>query len=101
MRDGAVRLALLINAVVAATDFVTVPPGNFTLGTDGLSFPIIEDEAGGITYDDQPSHVVSLPKQVMISAQRVSQQEYAQSGLPGTADDVSWSDAEAFAKWLT
>ena len=31
----------------------------------------------------------------------MSQSQYAASGLPGTAGDVSWNNAAAFCAWLS
>jgi len=47
-----------------------------------------------------PEHQVTMTKPFFIMEQTVSDSAYQQSGLGGSAGDVSWNNAMAFAEWL-
>ncbi|HUW18041.1 MAG TPA: SUMF1/EgtB/PvdO family nonheme iron enzyme [Sedimentisphaerales bacterium] len=77
--------------------FVRIPPGTFTMGQgDGHRI----QDSGTLDYDEQPEHTVKISKPFYILATRVADEHYQQSGLPGSASDVSWDDANNFAAWL-
>ena len=87
--------------------FVEVPAGHFTMGRpcadcDGMRMddPKMDMKPGYLSYDEQPPHPVSLPA-LHIMKQTISQADFALSGLPGTADDVSHEVACSFARWYT
>ena len=52
-------------------------------------------------YDEQPAHQVTLTRAFYILKDKVSQEDYARSGLPGSATDASWNQAAAFCRWLS
>jgi len=79
-------------------EFVQVMPGSFTMGA-GEGNRI--QDVGSLDYDEQPAHTVTISKRFYILKTNVSQAHYEQSGLPGSAADVSWTDANAFAEWLS
>ncbi|MHC4574178.1 MAG: SUMF1/EgtB/PvdO family nonheme iron enzyme [Planctomycetota bacterium] len=78
--------------------FIGIPPGTFTMGA-GDSFRI-QDE-GMLDYDEQPAHEVTISKPLFMLQTRVADAYYQQSGLPGSASDVSWDNAAAFCQWLS
>ncbi|HUT31359.1 MAG TPA: exo-alpha-sialidase [Sedimentisphaerales bacterium] len=79
-------------------EFVLVMPGSFTMGEgDGHR---IED-VGSLDYDEQPAHTVTISKSFYMLKTKVSQVHYDLAGLGGSASDVSWDNADAFAQWLS
>jgi hypothetical protein len=72
--------------------FKRIAPGGFTMGMDG---------GKGTETDQYPAHPVDITKPFYIQTEKVSQAAYDQSRLPGSAADVSWLNADAFAKWLS
>ncbi|MHC4637362.1 MAG: SUMF1/EgtB/PvdO family nonheme iron enzyme [Planctomycetota bacterium] len=78
--------------------FIKVPAGTFTMGQgDGHSI----QDSNSLDYDEQPAHPVKISKAFYMLMTPVSQTHYQQSGLPGSASDVSWDDANAFGQWLS
>jgi len=78
--------------------FVRVMPGTFTMGTgDGHRI----QDSGSTDYDEQPAHEVTITKPFYMLQNKVSQTHYQQSGLPGSASDISWDNADAFCQWLS
>ena len=71
--------------------FKRMAPGEFIMGEDG---------GNGTDTDQYPAHPVEITKGFYLQTEKVTQAWYAQSGLTGTAADVSWLNADAFAKWL-
>ena len=57
-------------------------------------------DEGGLTYDEQPAHLVNIGALAMMTT-TVSQSLYTASGLPGNVSDVTHNNAQAFAKWYT
>jgi hypothetical protein len=55
---------------------------------------------GFLSYDEQPSHSVTLAAFSMMS-NTLSQEGFAESGIPGDVSDVSHTTALAFAAWYT
>jgi len=78
-------------------EFVLVMPGTFTMG-EGDGHRI--QDSGSLDYDEQPAHTVTISKPFYMLKMKVSQTHYEQAGLGGSASDVSWNDANAFAEWL-
>jgi len=78
--------------------FIRVMPGTFTMGVrDGHRI----QDSGSDDYDEQPAHQVTISKPFYMLQTKVSQTHYQQAGLPGSASDVTWNDADAFCKWLS
>ncbi|HUW18620.1 MAG TPA: SUMF1/EgtB/PvdO family nonheme iron enzyme [Sedimentisphaerales bacterium] len=78
--------------------FLKIPEGTFTMG-EGDSFRI-QDE-GSVDYDEQPAHTVTISKPFYVLQTKVADAYYQQSGLSGSAADVSWDNAAAFCQWLS
>ncbi|MHC4865965.1 MAG: exo-alpha-sialidase [Planctomycetota bacterium] len=57
-------------------------------------------DSGGNDFDEQPAHPVGLSQPFYMLKAKVQQTHYDQSGIGGTAADISWDDANAFATWL-
>ena len=74
--------------------FREIPPGCFVMGTDGRG-------ADTTDTDQYDAHQVEITKAFYLQTEKVAQECYAQSKLPGSADDVSWLNADAFARWLS
>lgn len=72
--------------------FERIPPGSFIMGVDG---------GNGTDTDQYPAHRVDITRQFYMETEEVGQSVYEQSGLFGSASDVSWLNADAFAKWLS
>lgn len=51
-------------------------------------------------YDEQPAHRVTLTRAFYMLKGKVAQADYARSGLPESATDVSWNQAAGFCRWL-
>ncbi|MHC4060709.1 MAG: SUMF1/EgtB/PvdO family nonheme iron enzyme [Planctomycetota bacterium] len=62
--------------------------------------PFLADD-GSKDYDEQPGHLVEISKDFYVLETKVEDVHYQQSGLPGAANDVNWSDANAFCTWLS
>ncbi len=78
--------------------FIRIPPGTFAMGQgDGHRI----QDSGTLDYDEQPEHLVKISKAFYMLAAKVSDVHFQQSGLPGSASDVRWNDASAFAQWLS
>ena len=54
---------------------------------------------GWLSYDEQPAHPVSIDAFAMMAAP-VSQSDFAKSGLPGSADNVSHATAVLYAEFF-
>ena len=79
-------------------EFALVTARAFTMGSgDGHR---IQDD-GSLDYDEQPEHQVTISKSFYMLKTNVSQSQYDQSSLGGSAADISWNDANAFADWLS
>ncbi|MHC4363793.1 MAG: formylglycine-generating enzyme family protein, partial [Planctomycetota bacterium] len=78
-------------------DEVNSPPC-FTMGVG--NDPFLADD-GSKDYDEQPGHLVEISKDFYVLETKVEDVHYQQSGLPGAANDVNWSDANAFCTWLS
>jgi hypothetical protein len=79
-------------------ELVRIEPGNFTMGSG--TDPKLAD-AGTLAYDEQPAHRVTLTGAYYFLKDKVAQEAYARSGLPGSAKDASWEEAAAFCRWLS
>ncbi|HKI69552.1 MAG TPA: SUMF1/EgtB/PvdO family nonheme iron enzyme, partial [Verrucomicrobiae bacterium] len=82
--------AVLTNSL--GMTFKLINPGSFIMGEDG---------GNGTETDQYPAHRVDLTKHFYMETEEVSQSFYQKSGLPGSASDISWLNADAFAKWLS
>jgi len=78
-------------------EFVLIPPATFTTGRNADSKAT---EIGGQDYDRSAAHKVTVTKAFYILKSPVSEEAFKQSGLAGSAADVSWNDAAAFCTWL-
>ena len=78
--------------------FVRFAPGSFTMGSENE--PKLAD-TNGVSYDQQPAHTVTLSRELYILNGPVPAAAYRMSGLPGSAEDVSWINAAAFCEWLS
>src|SRR5437660_4534284 len=79
-------------------EFVLIRPTTFTTGKTGDSkLP----EIGGLEYDRSAAHKLTLTKPFYIQKHPVSERAYRQSGLHGSANDVSWYEAADFCMWLS
>ena len=81
-----------------AMTFVRVEPGSFVMG-EGTNLKLNDDEE--VDHDEQPAHKVTLTYPFYILQSTVTQAQYNQSGGGGSADDISWHQADAFCKWLS
>lgn len=72
--------------------FMRISPGSFTMGMDG---------GGGSDTDQYPAHPVDITRAFYLQVEKVNQSWYEQAHLPGSASDVSWLNADAFAQWLS
>ncbi len=79
-------------------ELVRVEPGAFTMGVGTHPKPA---DLGTLDYDEQPAHKVTLTRAFYILKDRVVQEDYARSGLPGSANDASWYQAAGFCRWLS
>jgi hypothetical protein len=79
-------------------ELVRMGPGTFTMGVG--TDPKLAD-AGTLDYDEQPAHQVTLTRVFYVLKGKVTQEDYARSGLPGSATDASWDQAAAFCRWLS
>eukprot|EP01049_Picozoa_sp_SAG25_P007695 SAG25_NODE_644_length_6218_cov_5.273901_4_plen_454_part_00 len=86
-------------APVAAGEFVMgrACPG---CGSRRMDDPALALEPGYLSYDEQPPHKIAMRGFEMMK-QTVSDHEFAESGLPGSAADVSHRVATEFAAWYT
>ena len=94
-QPGLYRLAPFV--VPSGLEFVWIGPGMFTRGV-GNDLKLPDSLAD---FDEQPQHTVTLARGFYILKDKVSQSQYAASGLPGTSSDVSWNNAAAFCAWLS
>lgn len=72
--------------------FRLIKPGSFIMGVDG---------GDGTETDQYPAHRVDITRGFYLETQEVSPSAYEQSGLPGSTSDISWLNADAFARWLS
>jgi hypothetical protein len=79
-------------------EFVLITPATFTTGRTADSKAT---EIGGQDYDRSAAHKVTVTKVFYIQKNPVSEKAYKQSGLTGSANDVSWNEAAAFCSWLS
>jgi hypothetical protein len=79
-------------------EFVRIVPGTFTMGVGAEPKPA---DNGSLDYDEQPAHPVTLTYPFYILKSRLSQAEYQQSEVSGSASDISWNNAAAFCAWLS
>ena len=79
-------------------EFVRINSGTLTMGTG--SGPKILD-VGSDDYDEQIAHLVKISKRFYMLKTKVSQSQYQQAGLGGSASDISWDNAAAFCEWLS
>jgi len=94
-QPGFYRLAPLV--APSGMELVWIGPGMFSRGVgDDLKLPDSLAE-----FDEQPQHPVTLASGFYILKDKVSPSQYAASGLPGAASDVSWNNAAAFCAWLS
>jgi hypothetical protein len=92
----------------AAPTFINLTATQLAMGQDcsaNCAGRIMDDpttalDVGGLTYDEQPAHLVNLEAYALF-ADTISQATYAASGLPGDATDASHDMADAFAAWYT
>jgi hypothetical protein len=78
--------------------FVEIVPGTFSMGA-GTS--ALLGDTSSLTFDEQPAHPVALTQPFDLLQNTVTPAQYEQSGLPGSANDVSWTQAAAFCTWLS
>ncbi len=79
-------------------ELVRMGPATFMMGTG--ADPRLADRDGP-SYDEQPSHPVTLSRAFYILRGKISQSDYERSGLPGSATDASWEQATTFCRWLS
>src|ERR1051326_3415101 len=79
-------------------EFIRIDPGSFEMGKTGT--PRLADSPAA-AYDEQPAHKVALSTAFYLLTKPVSQEQFKQSGLPGSPDDLSWNSAAAFCQWLS
>ena len=68
-------------------ELVRMEPGTSTMGI-GADPKLVD--TGGLAYDEQLAHQVTLSRAYYILKTKVAQADYARSGLPGSATDASW-----------
>jgi hypothetical protein len=79
-------------------EFVMIGATTFTTGKSADSKLT---DIGGLEYDRTTAHKVTLTKAFYILNNPVSEEAYKQSGLSGSANDVSWNEAASFCSWLS
>jgi hypothetical protein len=79
-------------------EFVLIAPKTFTTGKNADSKLT---DIGGLDYDHATAHKVTLTKAFYVQKNPVSEEAYKQSGLTGSANDVSWNEAAGFCGWLS
>jgi hypothetical protein len=81
--------------------FARFEPGTFTMGT-GTDLRI-QDIAGGVDWDEQPEHSVTLTAPFYVLTGRVAKAQFDQAGQGAAPDDgrVSWDRAAEFCAWLS
>jgi hypothetical protein len=79
-------------------EFVLIRPTTFTTGKTSDSKLT---DIGSLDYDRSTAHKVTLPKAFYIQKGPVSEEAYKQSGLAGSANDVSWNEAAGFCSSLS
>ena len=74
----------------------------FLMVQPDTTFSMGRNAGVGDTYSyEGPEHQVTMNKPFFVMEQTVSNSAYQQAGLGGSADDISWNNANAFAEWLS